>query len=118
MSERKAEAQKIFREITNVPVVDKCNKKDFLEKVEKFCKDKTPNEFHYTLFKKEIIAEFVINIPYYQFSNIKNFKIENWIYETNIDDDKRKKILRWLDDVWVVNLENKISDNYNWGSII
>ena len=119
MSERKTEAQKIFREIANVSVVDKSKKDKFIDKIKEFCEQ--TKIFNYTFFKKEIIAEFVINIPYYQFEKNKYFEIKNWIYEGNIiDDNKREKIIKWVDNIWVVNLneDDKKNNEDSFGVII
>jgi len=106
MSDRKEEAQGIFREIVNVPVVDESKKDEFEKKVNEFLKN---NNTNYSLFKKEIIAEFVVNISYYNFEKNKIDKIGNWVEKLQIDDNlKKQKLLRWTNDIWVVktNKEN------------
>ncbi|NMC66998.1 MAG: CRISPR-associated helicase Cas3' [Spirochaetales bacterium] len=103
MSDRKEEAQRIFREIVNVAVVDESKKDDFLSKINYFVQQ---DKINYTLFKRDIVAEFVINIPYFQFVQNYNYKISQWIEEANIkDQQKKKKLLRWTDDIYVI--ENK-----------
>lgn len=112
MADRKEEAQKIFREIVNVSVVDETMKRDFREKITEFV---SQNHLNYTLFKKGIIAKFVINIPYYQFEKIRICKLGEWIEEMQINDTlKKQKLLRWADDIWVVKMnedKNKAEDN-------
>jgi len=112
MADRKEEAQKIFREIVNVSVVDDSNKEKFQEETNTFINN---NNLNYTLFKKGIIAEFVINIPYYQFEKIKICKLGEWIEEMQINDSlKKQKLLRWADDIWVVKMnEDKNKAEYN-----
>lgn len=110
MSDRKEEAQRIFREIINIAVVDESRKIDFINKLNEFCQNN--KNFNYTLFKKEIIANFVLNIPYYQFTYSKLFKIANWIQELDLEDNtKKKKLLRWTDDLWVAFFKN--NDDYS-----
>ena len=112
MSDRKEEAQRIFREIVNVSVMDETLKEDFKKKITEFINQ---NRLNYTLFKRNVIAEFVINIPYYQFEKIKVCKLGEWIEEFQIDDSsKKQKLLRWTDDIWVVKMnedKNKAEDN-------
>jgi len=112
MADRKEEAQKIFREIVNVSVVDETMKRDFREKITEFV---SQNHLNYTLFKKGIIAKFVINIPYYQFEKIKICKLGEWIEEMQINDTlKKQRLLRWTDDIWVVKMnEDKNSGEDN-----
>lgn len=111
MADRKEEAQKIFREIVNVSVIDDSNKEKFQEETNTFINN---NNLNYTLFKKGIIAEFVINIPYYQFEKIKICKLGEWIEEMQINDSLKQKLLRWTDDIWVVKMnkdKNSGEDN-------
>jgi len=114
MADRKEEAQKIFREIVNVSVVDDSNKEKFKEETITFINNANTNNnnnLNYTLFKKGIIAKFVINIPYYQFEKIKICKLGEWIEEMQINDSLKQKLLRWADDIWVV----KINEDKNSG---
>ena len=112
MADRKEEAHKIFREIINVSVVYDSNKEKFKEKTNTFINN---DKLNYTLFKKDIISKFVINIPYYQFEKIRICKLGKWIEEMQINDSlKKQKLLRWADDIWVVKMnedKNKAEDN-------
>ena len=108
MSDRKEEAQRIFREIINIAVVEESRKDDFFDKIKSFYQNK--DSLNFTLFKKEIIAEFVFYTPYYQFIKSKVYKIGNWIDELDIKDKIIKnKLSRWSEDIWVIssNKENK-----------
>lgn len=112
MSDRKEEAQKIFREIMNADVIDISKKVDFLNKIYNLIQN---NNFTYTIFKKEIIANFVISIPYWNLEKIKKGFVSDWIDEIKIESyqDAKKlgkikeKIKDWCKNIFIVNFKNK-----------
>lgn len=105
MSDRREEAQDIFRRIANVSVVDGEREKEFKEKVKELVNDK----LSYTAFKDKIIAEFVVQIPYYK---LKGYKpLSEWIREVEADmgrsvkDINREwfeKLKKWCSDIFVI----------------
>lgn len=111
MSDRKEEAQRIFRKIMNASVIDWNEESEFKAKIIALIQSEN---FNYTKFKKEIIAEFVIQIPYYNLEKIEKGMVVNWIDEINENEtDKKKKrkekIKKWCEDIWIVDL-NKDND--------
>ncbi|MBP8992006.1 MAG: CRISPR-associated helicase Cas3' [Spirochaetes bacterium] len=109
MSDRKEEAQRMFREISNVSVIQENKKEDFKIKIKEFIEK---NSIEYTYFKQEIIGSFVIQIPYYRFEKLKRGSVNDWIDECNINDLRLKnRIKRWVGDIFVIASEVKrISD--------
>ncbi len=115
MSDRKDEAQKIFREIMNADVIFESKKDEFSSKIIQFVQ----NNINYTLFKKEIIAEYVISIPFYSLERIKVGKLTEWINEMEIKDDKKKqKLLRWCENIYIIKDENLKTENKKVENII
>jgi len=110
MSDRREEAQRMFREILNVQVIDQSNKDAFKNKIKELIKG-----LNYTRFKKEIIAEFVISIPYYAINQTSKESVSSWIEEiTDLTDKKiREKLINWCSDIFVVNLSKTDSQKEN-----
>ncbi len=106
MSDRKEEAQRMFREILNVSVIDESRKKEFIDKIKNLNENST-----YTIFKKDIISEFVIQIPYYQLSKNKIGEAIDWVNKakTEINNNEKlyNKLLRWCSDIYVIRLDSK-----------
>lgn len=117
MSDRREEAQRIFREIMNVSVIEVSKKDDFKNKVEALIGG---SNFNYTVFKKQIIAEFAISIPYWNLEKIKKETVVKWLDQTkNFDDSnnnkkiKIKKIKEWCSDIFIFDLKAKKKTNEN-----
>lgn len=103
MSDRKEEAQRMFREILNVFVIDESKKMEFIEKIKRLNENLT-----YTEFKKDIISEFVIQIPYYQITKNKIGEVIDWVSEAeyNIDINIYKKLMRWCSDIYIISSDS------------
>ncbi len=72
MSERKSEAQHIFREINSVGIIPESRKDEFFNDINNFDFNK---KHPYTRFKKDIISKFVVNV--------QRYKVEEFLYDTN-----------------------------------
>lgn len=113
MSDRREEAQRLFREITSVSVIplgkNEQSAKDKLQKdiVEFFVK--VEDEDHlYTLFKKEILAKYVVSIPMNskKFQSISSHTPELWVEEIDgITEKQRARLKRWLRGLYFVGYE-------------
>lgn len=110
MSDRKSDAQKVFRKIYDVDVIPENLLEKFIEAVkdfvEKYMPDKAKDKDNlYTLFKAEVLSKFVVSIPYRDIERL------NWIYydvEKELPDDNIKKRLKsWLSGIY------KIDKNYD-----
>ncbi len=121
MSDRREEAQRIFREILDVSAIEKSKSNEVIEKVKDFIKK---NEINYTFFKKEIVAEFVIQIPYYDFEGRRIFSLADFLKNneseirnnaTNFIETKFARLLRWAEDIYIIddekNSEDRLDEN-------
>ena len=90
MSNRKSEAQKIFREVYNVDVIIEGKLKEFEEEIKKI----TENKISFSEFKKNILMRYIISVPYFRNLNL-NRKL---IYEIDVD----KKLLPWLEGIYII----------------
>ena len=103
MSDRKEEAQKLFRRIYTVSLIPTQKKEEFISDVCKFfaiCKD---GRRLYTRFKSEVLSKFVLQVPL----NLKQFErcqpVEWWVRDLpceNVSDANRKRLLRWCQDIY------------------
>ncbi|MCM8808429.1 MAG: CRISPR-associated helicase Cas3', partial [Candidatus Omnitrophica bacterium] len=95
MSDRKKDAERIFREIYDIQIIPENTLNDFINEVEKF--DYNRNNF--TVFKKDVLSKFVVSIPYLDISE------EDWIFykiqENVIDEEKLKRLKRWVPRIFV-----------------
>lgn len=114
MSDRREEAQRMFREIMNANVIDVSKEEEFKNKVNSLIN----NNFNYTLFKKDIIAEFVVLIPYWKLDKIKKGAVTQWLDEVENSNEiknnnpdlkkkKLKKLKEWCSDIFIVDLKSK-----------
>ena len=90
MSNRKSEAQKIFREVYNVDVIIEGKLKEFEEEIKKI----TENKISFSEFKKNILMRYIISVPYFRNLNL-NRKL---IYEIDVDE----KLLPWLEGIYII----------------
>jgi len=102
MSDRKAEALKLFREIYTVPAIPEERIDDFKKSIGDYLGD---NEFSYTLFKIKVLSEYVVNIDIrkYLYNNRLNLRDISYLaYEIKgINDEQVNKIKKWLSGVYV-----------------
>jgi len=106
MSDRKSEAQKIFREINDVNVIAENNKEDFISDLNAFDFQK---KYAYTRFKKDILSKYLVSV--------QTSKVKEYIYESNLVVNSLKasdaipkkvkliKLKNWLYGVYFVNLD-------------
>ncbi len=103
ISEKKSEAERIFREILDIQLIPDIE--NFIKELKKFeFENKT-----YTHFKKEILSKFVVSCP---ISSSQEYKpIIDKVMEQDFDDEKLKKLKRWLKGIYYTeNIE--YSDEY------
>jgi len=114
MSDRKEEAQRLFREIMNASVVDVSRKEDFKNKIKGILES---DDLSYTRFKKDIIADFVIHIPYYMIEQLKIGRVVDWIEEVDYNykqvqyEKRKRKIKDWCDALYVVDLHHSTKED-------
>ncbi len=108
MSDRKEEAQRMFREIFNIQTIDETKKENFKEKIKEL-----KENLNYTRFKKDIIAEFVISLPYFTANKAQKGNVSKWIDEDELGLEKKEKerIKKWCGNILIVNFTDKTKEN-------
>jgi len=132
MSDRKEEAQKIFRDIYAISVIPAKKKEEFLKGICEFFKNKYPGTKHtYTLFKRDVLARFVVQVPL-NFSQMRDRDlqpVEWWVRDlecrgeggANVPSDKdRQRLRRWCQDIYFAELTydddlGLRTDDLSWG---
>jgi CRISPR-associated endonuclease/helicase Cas3 len=132
MSDRKEEAQKIFRDIYSISVIPAKKKEEFLNGICEFFKNKYPGAKHtYTLFKRDVLVRFVVQVPL-NFSQMRDRDlqpVEWWVRDlecrgeggANILSNKdRQRLRRWCQDIYFAELTydddlGLRTDDLSWG---
>jgi CRISPR-associated endonuclease/helicase Cas3 len=106
MSDRKSDAQKVFREINDVNVISSKLRGKFMAELKNF---KFEEKFAYTRFKRDIHSKYVISV---QTSKVKEYLTESnqvhysiRINEEITDPKILSKLKNWMWGVYFVNLE-------------
>jgi len=106
MSDRKSDAQKIFREINDVNVISSDLRDKFIEELKGFNFDK---KYSYTRFKRDILSKYLISV---QMSKVKEYLTEInhvpyiiRISEEITDTKVLSKLKNWLFGVYFVALD-------------
>lgn len=106
MSDRKSDAQKIFREINDVNVIAENNIEEFINDLQAF---DFQQKYAYTRFKKDILSKYLVSV--------QTSKVKEYIYESNLVFNSLKasdsiserfkliKLRNWLYGVYFVNLD-------------
>ncbi|HGJ64391.1 TPA: CRISPR-associated helicase Cas3' [bacterium] len=105
MSDRKFEAQKMFREIIATSIIIDKQKENLKKDLNDFFRVYQDSKRQYTFFKKKILAKYVVSIPGI-WDKIKVYKnsLENWIEKETVYDLKRKeKLFKWFRDIYFVD---------------
>lgn len=106
MSERKNDAQRVFREINDVNVISACSRKEFIQRLNEF-------EFNrksaFTHFKRELLSNYLISV---QISKVKEqlFEANHVPYSIRINDEINdvkylQKLSNWLYGIYFVDIE-------------
>jgi CRISPR-associated endonuclease/helicase Cas3 len=106
MSDRKEEAQKMFREIYTLSAIPSQREKEFLKKVEDFLK-RPDKEKNYTFFKRDVLSQFVIQIPNWH-KNETDWTVDEWISIQDIkgcSEEEKKRISRWCQGIYFVEAD-------------
>lgn len=105
MSDRKEEAQKMFREIYSVTVIPNSMKNDLKQEMDSFVESIEKRKNLYTHFKKEVLSKYVVSIPMNSklLSEIK--RLELWIMEQPKLDKYQKQFIRWCNGIYFVDCE-------------
>lgn len=99
ISDRKADAAKLFREIFTIPVIVFKDANEFIKSVADFCQS---GNCEWVRFKKDVLSRFTIHVSKYAIdisSSISTFDLQ---HDPSIDKDKLAKILRWTEDIRII----------------
>lgn len=106
MSDRKSDAQKVFREINDINVISADQRSEFINDLINF---KYDEKYSYTRFKRDILSKYLISV---QASKVKNYITESnhvpnsiRINEEITDQQILIKINNWLHGIYFVKLE-------------
>lgn len=94
MSDRKADAQRVFREIYDVPVIHADKKEKFKNAVKDFC-DKN-SKLSWTAFKRDVLSKSVFHINMW---GPKRDGVSDILDKIEIKKEHKAKIARWIDDI-------------------
>jgi len=96
MSDRKSDAKKLFRDISNVQVIPENKVEEFKQAVNNFFSSKKVLSF--TLFKKEVLAKYVVAKPHGG-EKEENEKVYKQL-EEGFDHNTRKLLERWISEIF------------------
>ncbi|MGC9101381.1 MAG: CRISPR-associated helicase Cas3', partial [Caldisericum sp.] len=111
MSDRKEEAEKLFREIHTISIIPEQKKDEFLETICKFFNEHNDCKRIYTYFKQEVLSKFIVHIPRNskQLGKLNSKKVETWLMENENklpqNSTLRKRLLRWCKDIYFAEYE-------------
>jgi len=108
VSENKNEAHKLFREIYTISVVEKDKIDEIIKKIEEAA------NITWLWFKKEIVAEYVINVNMWKFKGYEPEPLWDKVKDRIKDETKREKLERYFSGIYVVSKASPI----NKGNII
>lgn len=102
ISENKEEAHKLFREIFTISLIEEDKIKEIVEKIkQRFSNNK---EINWLWFKKEIIAEYVINENMWKYKKDQLKSLWDCIEQeiSQVSDKKEDKLKKYCEGIWVV----------------
>lgn len=115
MSEKKSEAERLFREMYTVQVIPKSLIEEFIKDLKQFVNNEGRFEgekFNYTTFKGEIISKFCVNVDLRMYmrdgvlDTNRLRRITEYLHEIGIKKEsfeKFDKLIRWLSDIYYDN---------------
>ena len=112
MSERKSEAFQIFREIYSIPVIPESSEKHFVREIEKYSQK---DSLSYSDFKLKVLSHFVVNVDARKYVTNKAISLrptKDLVYEANIEAEKRSRIERWLDGIYLCSGEYDLEKGF------
>jgi len=101
-SDRKDEAHRIFREIYTLPVIPEQRKTEFWQSIKNFIEINPPTKKSYTLFKKQILASFVLQFPW-RFEKDKPEPVVSWLALQDIREGDKNRLVRWCQGLYFTN---------------
>lgn len=113
MSDRKADAQRMFREINTLSVIPSSKQDSLAKVISEFCSyADIKKERIYTVFKKVILSEFVVSIPAYTQPQTKDYykSFEYWLNTIEIEKKWKYKLKYWGKEIYFGDYEYNEND--------
>jgi CRISPR-associated endonuclease/helicase Cas3 len=120
MSDRKTEAQRMFREISSISIIAIHEKTEFEKSVIDFFNNipgqKEKQKGLYTKFKKEVLAKYVVSVPNPTWNDKREYinSVEFWA-ESTFEYEKtiRKKLKYWCKEIYFIDHEYDLNNGIN-----
>jgi CRISPR-associated endonuclease/helicase Cas3 len=103
VSENKNEAHKLFREIYTISVVEEDKIDEIIKKIEE------ATNITWLWFKKEIVAEYVINVNMWKFKGYDPKPLWDKVKDKIKDETKREKLERYFSGIYVVSKASPVN---------
>jgi CRISPR-associated endonuclease/helicase Cas3 len=103
VSENKNEAHELFREIYTISVVEEDKIDEIIKKIEEAA------NITWLWFKKEIVAEYVINVNMWKFKGYAPKPLWNKDENRITDETKREKLERYFSGIYVVSKASPVN---------
>ncbi len=104
MSEKKTEAQRIFREIYDVSVLPLSKLKDCVNDISDFMNSDKEKTFIY--FKKNILSKYIVSMPYSEKERLEPlfYKVLEKLKD-KLDKEWESKLERWLSGIYTLDIK-------------
>lgn len=118
MSDRKTEAQRMFREISSISIIPTTKRPEFQQSIIDFFNNipeqKEKQKGLYTKFKMEVLSKYVVSIPNHTWKDKREYinSVECWV-DSNSELEKKisEKLKYWCKEIYFVDYEY----NFNMG---
>ncbi|MBU2447381.1 MAG: CRISPR-associated helicase Cas3' [Bacteroidetes bacterium] len=120
MSDRKSEAQRMFREISSISIIPSKKKEVFQNEVITFFANipsqKEKRKGLYTKFKMDVLAKYVVSIPNHTWKDKREYinSVECWA-DSNSEFDKKlkEKLKHWCREIYFADYEYDFNTGVN-----
>lgn len=120
MSDRKIEAQRMFREISSISIIPTYKKEKFKNQIISFFENiperKEKRKGLYTKFKMNVLAKYVVSIPNHTWKDKREYKNSvECCADSNSELDKsiREKIKHWCREIYFADYEYDFNTGVN-----
>ncbi len=105
MTEKKDEAEKLFREIYTISVIPEKFRDEFINDCKKFFQNNFHEKKQYSKFKKNILSKYVLSLNLYNRKNIFKKRVVDWFNEDDFDKNSFNKLKGWCKDIILIDIE-------------
>lgn len=104
MSDRLSEAQELFRRIYEISIIPSPKKNEFIKQIQHFFSTERHTKGLFTQFKKEVLSQFVVQVPLYAVQERKTQPVEIWVRSLiEIPEEHKKRLIRWCRDIYLAD---------------